>query len=169
MSLPSSSAACLSTSAPAFSPSACAFTFAIASRLCAALHQAKGVAAILSCKTLGESENDVALWSAVEAATSFSPTSEFLPAPGVLDHSAVFNLPDHSWYKNLLPSVDLIRAIMSCPTTDGFLASLFTTIAPMVPAEHTYGFARNLRPGVTIVATWSIRQLIWSNVAKQAC
>ena len=143
MSSSSSSATCLSSSVPTFSPSARVIAFAIASRLCVALHQAKGFAAILSGKTLLKDENGVALRTAVEAAQSFSPTSEFLTAPDILDDSAVsfiqavINLPGHSWYENLLPSVDLIRAIMSCPTADGSLAALFTTIAPMVPAEHT--------------------------------
>ena len=74
----------------------------------------------------------------VQAAQSISPTSEFLTAPDILDDSAVssiqavFNLPGHSWHQNLLPSVDLIRAILSwIPNCS------FHHYRPMVSAEHT--------------------------------
>ena len=70
MSSLSSSVACLSSSVPAFSSSARAVAFAIASRLCVAFNQAKGVAPILSGNTLRKGENGVALQTAVEAAQS---------------------------------------------------------------------------------------------------
>ena len=99
----------------------------------------------LSGKTSRKSSHSPspAFAAAFEHATHFVPTSEFLTAPDVLDDSAVslicavFGLPVHSWYQSILPPTELLRSTLSLPEVDGSLSALFTTIAPMVPAENT--------------------------------
>jgi hypothetical protein len=103
------------------------------------------MAGFLNGKSLRKSSHGPgkAFAAAFAAATLFVPTSEFLTAPDVHEDSAVpficavFNIPIYSWDRSILSPAQMIRSILSLPEVDGSLSDIFTSIAPMVPAENT--------------------------------
>jgi hypothetical protein len=107
---------------------------------------AKGMAGFINGKSLRKSSHGPgkAFAAAFTAATLFVPTSEFLTATDVLEDSAVpficavFNIPIYSLgYQSMLSPAQMIHSILSLPKVDGSLSDIFTSIAPMVPAENT--------------------------------